>query len=250
MTIIQKPAHATRQSKTKTKKIGFVLHWMVGNLQSTTYKFQSPAVPLNKDYASAHYGIGDNGEVYQYVHNNFIAYHAGNSTANQNYIGIEHAGGTELFKNGPRKKPTEACHQASIELLTQLCTELEIHELIRGKNIFKHSEIVPTQCCGSLDIDYITQQVNNNLKNNNMSLKDYSKNFDLKSLESDVQNALNMNDLDFVLNRLRSVVNEKDQAKNQLKQLQDSVSQNSVNSDNLTDEEKKQFLNLVTKLIN
>jgi N-acetyl-anhydromuramyl-L-alanine amidase AmpD len=153
MNIIQKPINRLNYSTTKTQKVGFVLHWIVGEIETAYATFRNP---LRR--ASAHFGIGSNGQIDQYVPIEQVAYHAGNWEANKKYIGIEHAGGQLI--NGVRKKPTHECHLASIQLIIKLCRDLGIAKLERGKNIFKHSEIVPTQCCGSLDIDYIANEVN------------------------------------------------------------------------------------------
>lgn len=161
MNIIQKPVNSSNYTKQSTKKVGFVLHWIVGEVESADATFANSAKQV-----SAHYGIGSNGEVHQYVADEYIAWHAGNWEANTKYIGIEHAGGQDLG-GGNRKKPTEQCHLTSIELITELCRKHGISQLIRGQNIFKHSEIKATQCCGSLDIDRITNAVNNNFNNNN-----------------------------------------------------------------------------------
>lgn len=158
MNIIQKTINPKNWTKTRTKKTGFVLHWIVGDLDDAERAFKNAARPV-----SAHFGIGDKGEIHQYVDTQYVAHHAGVWEANQAYIGIEHSGGN-LLKDGTRRKPTHECHLASIELITKLCRDLGINKLERGKNIFKHSEIKATQCCGSLDIDYITNEVNKRLQ--------------------------------------------------------------------------------------
>lgn len=163
MKIIKKTISNKNYSSKRTNKIGFVLHWIVGELSFADSQFANP-----NSRVSAHYGIGSNGLIHQYLDPNLVAWHAGNSTANANYIGIEHAGGQLI--NGVRKKPTLECHNSSVELITSLCRIYKISKLEYKKNIFKHSDIVPTQCCGSLDVQYIIQKVNNNL-NNNMSEK-------------------------------------------------------------------------------
>jgi N-acetyl-anhydromuramyl-L-alanine amidase AmpD len=148
------PSNYTDQ---RTQKIGFVLHWMAGTLASTDRTFQNP-----KRQASAHFGIGANGEIHQYIEIDKIAWHAGSWDANTKYIGIEHEGGYQL-SDGQLAKPSEECHQASIELITHLCKELKMIKLEYKKNIFRHSDIKATQCCGSLDIDLIIREVNKNL---------------------------------------------------------------------------------------
>jgi N-acetylmuramoyl-L-alanine amidase CwlA len=148
------PANYTNQS---SQKVGFVMHWMAGTLASTDRTFQD-----SKRKASAHFGIGADGTIHQYLDIDKIAWHAGDWEANKKYIGIEHEGGFRLANN-QLAKPSKKCHEASIELITQLCRELKILKLEYKKNIFKHSDIKATQCCGSLDVDLIIREVNNNL---------------------------------------------------------------------------------------
>ena len=159
MEIIQKSISKNNYSTKTSHKTGFVLHWIVGELSSADATFANP-----NRMASAHYGIGSNGEIHQYVPDNQIAWHAGNSQANRDYIGIEHAGGQMI--GNTRKVPTNTCHESSITLITSLCRKLGIKKLVRGQNIFKHNEVslAPTECSGSLRIDFITQRVNENLQ--------------------------------------------------------------------------------------
>ncbi len=142
--IKQVPAHPTNYSQSKSKKIGVVFHWIVGELSSADAKFQKP-----NQKVSAHFGIGSNGEIHQYVPIENIAWHAGNSVANRNYIGIEHAGG-QLLKDGSRKKPTQACHDASARLIRWLNEEHNIP--IVG---YPHNQFTATMCSGTLDYRYI-----------------------------------------------------------------------------------------------
>lgn len=155
MNIKQVPAAPTNYSIRKTKKVGIVFHWMVGEIAACDATFQNP----NRK-ASAQYGIGSNGEIHQYVKDENVAFHCGSDAGNVKWIGIEHAGGQLI--NGVRKTPTEACIQASIELCKMLCQKHGF-KLVRGQTAFKHSEVspAPTMCCGYLDIDRIVNSANN-----------------------------------------------------------------------------------------
>lgn len=123
-----------------------VLHWIVGTLASADATFANP-----DRKASAHYGI-NNKTIHQYVKEEDTAWHCGNYGANQTSIGIEHEGGW-LLADGTRKKPTDSTHQASGELVADICRRYNIP--IDRKHIKKHSEYRPTQCPGSLDVDRI-----------------------------------------------------------------------------------------------
>lgn len=155
MNIVQVPADPSNYTARVTKKRGIVFHWMVGEIAACDATFKNPS-----RNASAHYGVGSNGEIHQYVPDDYIAWHAGNGLANVNYIGIEHAGG-QLLPDGTRKKPTQACHDASVELCRYL-SKKHGFVLEYGRNAFRHNDVSdkPTQCCGTLDIDYIINKTN------------------------------------------------------------------------------------------
>lgn len=160
-TVTQVPAHTNNYSKNIYPKTGIVLHWIVGSLASADKTFQDPG-----RIASVQYGIGKNGEIHQYVEDKFTAYHAGVSKYNQNYFGIEHEGG-HLY-NGERVKPSQACHESSVKLVAWLCKMYNIP--CDRKHIIKHSETgYATQCCGTLDIDYIVSEANKLLNSNPMA---------------------------------------------------------------------------------
>lgn len=155
------PAHTNNYSKNIYPKTGIVLHWIVGSLASADRAFQDP----NRK-ASTQYGIGKDGTIHQYVDDKYTAYHAGVSKYNQNYIGIEHEGG-HLYA-GERVKPSPECHQSSIRLVAWLCKTYNIP--CNRQSIIKHSETgYATQCCGTLDIDYIVSEASK-LLNNNMEI--------------------------------------------------------------------------------
>jgi hypothetical protein len=157
MDIKQVPAHTNNYGKDNTKKSGIVFHWIVGESADATF-----ANPNRR--ASAHYSILSNGEIHQHVADEKVAWHAGNGLANVNYIGIEHAGGQLI--NGQRKKPTPECHEASAQLCAMLCRKHGFR-LARPKPAFKHKEVSDksTECCGTLDIDWIVNRTNQILNN-------------------------------------------------------------------------------------
>lgn len=136
----------------KYKKKGIVLHWAVGEIGTVDKTFKNP-----HRGASAHFCIGSQGQVHQYVNENMAAWHAGNWWYNKYYIGIEHAGG-QLVRPNKRKKPTKACHKASAELVARLCMKHNIP--CNSKHIIKHKEVKATMCPGSLDTGLIIREAN------------------------------------------------------------------------------------------
>lgn len=120
MTIIRKPTPHQTKGRGKYKPEAIVLHIMQGTLKGTDAWFNNP-----KSNVSAHYGIGKNGEVHQYVDEKDTAYHAGivkrpswklfkpNSNPNFYTIGIEHEGTfTDAW--------TDQMKQASAELVKNI----------------------------------------------------------------------------------------------------------------------------------
>lgn len=154
------PAHINNYSKNIYSKTGITMHWIVGTLASAGVTFQNPS-----RQASAHYGIGKNGEIHQFVEDKYTAFHAGVSKYNQSHLAIEHEGGQLV--SGQRVKPSTACHAASAKLVAWLCKTYNIP--CNRKNIIKHSETgYATECSGSLDIDLIVSEANKILNSSNM----------------------------------------------------------------------------------
>jgi N-acetylmuramoyl-L-alanine amidase len=115
-----------------------VLHWMAGTLKSTDKTFQNPL-----RQASAHFGVGGDGTVHQYVAVGDTAYHSGNWWVNLKSIGIEHEGNVGI-------PITEATYKASAELLAQICIQFQIEP--SEETFIPHRKVMATACPGTLDI--------------------------------------------------------------------------------------------------
>ena len=115
-----------------------ICHWMAGTLEGTIQHFQ------NKDsQVSAHFGVGRNGRVVQFVPLRATAWHSGHWLTNLKSIGIE-------FEGAPGVAITEEAYRSGRELL----------KLIQGQTgivpseytVFPHNHFKATQCPGTLDI--------------------------------------------------------------------------------------------------
>lgn len=124
-----------RKGKTIDK---IVCHWMVGTLAGTDAHFKKASSKV-----SAHYGVAGK-EVHQYVLEDDTAWHAGNYDMNLRSLGIEHEG-------GPDSPISEETYNTSAQLISELSVKYKIP--LDRKHILKHSEIVATQCPGTLDVD-------------------------------------------------------------------------------------------------
>ena len=147
------------------------LHIMVGYLTGTDSVFQHPGG------ASAHYGIGADGTIHQYVNENDGSWSDANYASNNSTISIEHEGG---MNNIPC---TQACMDASAKLCADIAqrhgwTHLW-HDGLKG-NIWLHREIPGTDHAGcpdrapnSLDVTYVINKANQLLQGeDDMSAED------------------------------------------------------------------------------
>lgn len=186
MDIIQKPCAAgnwragRKFSATSPKIAGLVIHVMDGYLAGTDALFNT--APQDRkggqkgNPSSAHYGIGQGGEVHQYVQDADTAYHAGRvnkpvwpliqpfwndatgkySGVNPNSItiGIEHEGAAGQAFAAKLKLAFEwpdAMVQASAELIATLCVKHSI-PIERGFIVGHHEIFQPKPCPGDLAI--------------------------------------------------------------------------------------------------
>lgn len=148
------------------------LHIMVGHLAGTDSVFLNA-----KSRASAHYGIGADGSIHQYVSESDGSYSDANFTSNNSTISIEHEGGM----NGV------PCTQACIDASARLCADIARrygwthlwHDGLNG-NIWLHREVPGTDHYGcpdlapnGLDVNYVINKANELLKGDeDMALTD------------------------------------------------------------------------------
>lgn len=121
------------------------LHIMVGYLAGTDSTFANSA-----SQASAHYGIGADGTIHQYVSERDGSYSDANHASNNSCISIEHEGG---MAQGA------VCTQACIDASARLCADIARrygwehlwHDGLKG-NVWLHREIPGTDhaCCPDL----------------------------------------------------------------------------------------------------
>ena len=147
------------------------LHIMVGHLAGTDSVFLNPG-----SQASAHYGIGANGAIHQYVRENDGSYSDANFASNNSTISIEHEGGMAGVP----------CTQACMDASAQLCADIARrhgwthlwHDGLNG-NIWLHREIpgtdhygCPDRCVNALPVDRIINRANELLRGDDMSAED------------------------------------------------------------------------------
>ncbi|RBP98448.1 N-acetylmuramoyl-L-alanine amidase [Bifidobacterium aemilianum] len=135
------------------------LHIMVGHLAGTDAVFANPG-----STASAHYGIGADGTIHQYVAETDGSYSDANWESNNSTISIEHEGGMDGVPC------TRACLDASAELMADIARRYGWdrlwHEGLDG-NVWLHREVPGTDHAGcpdlapnGLDVDYVIDKAN------------------------------------------------------------------------------------------
>ena len=148
------------------------LHIMVGHLAGTDSVF------LNANsQASAHYGIGADGTIHQYVSESDGSWSDANFTSNNSTISIEHEGGMNGIP----------CTQACMDASARLCADIARrygwthlwHDGLNG-NIWLHREVPGTDHYGcpdlapnGLDVNYVINKANQILEGDDeMALTD------------------------------------------------------------------------------
>lgn len=96
--------------------------------------------------ASAHFGVGRNNNVDQYVPVGDTAWHSGNWAANISSIGIENVNSSGA--------PSWSIDEATFNTLVELCRDqAKVHglgKLVVGQNLFGHRDFKATACPGQL----------------------------------------------------------------------------------------------------
>lgn len=138
MNITQKPS-PNFNARIQFKPELIVVHIMAGTLVGTDSWFATPTSQV-----SAHYGVGLNGEIHQYVDEKNRAWHAGRVdhpsftlykpgiNPNDYTIGIEHEG-TDLSKSPQNQL------QTSVDLIKDICTRWNIP--IDREHIIGHYQV-------------------------------------------------------------------------------------------------------------
>ncbi len=148
------------------------LHVMVGYLAGTDSTFANQS-----SQASAHYGIGSDGEIHQYVAEADGSFSDANYESNNSTISIEHEGG---MADGA------VCTQACIDASARLCADIARrygwkklwHDGLKG-NVWLHREIPGTDHAACPDLaphglpyQQVIDKANNLLEGKDMALTD------------------------------------------------------------------------------
>lgn len=116
--------------------------------------FQNP----NRE-TSAHYGIGYNGEICQYVAEKDTAWANANWESNKHSVTIENSDWTLA----PEYKITDATLNSLIRLVADIASRNHLGKLIYGQNINVHGDVAATSCPGP----YIRQKLSQIIASSN-----------------------------------------------------------------------------------
>jgi N-acetylmuramoyl-L-alanine amidase CwlA len=123
-----------------------VLHSMAGSMQGTIAHFSNPAT-----IPSAHYGIGYDGRIVQFLPEDVTSYNAGVYSVNQRSISLEN----EDFGNNQAVRP-EVLYDTNSKLVADISMAWGIP--LDREHVKIHRDFVNTACPGNLDIDRIIRQ--------------------------------------------------------------------------------------------
>jgi N-acetylmuramoyl-L-alanine amidase len=156
MNIINIPSQHHTSGRKRFRPEAIVIHIMEGTLSGTDSWFRD-----SRSKVSAHYGIGNNGEIHQYVEEINTAWHAGRVNApvwpliksggnnmfinpNLYTIGIEHEGNED-------SDWTDKMYEASASLIKDISTRWGIP--IDRSHIIGHHEIYSLKTCPGSKVD-------------------------------------------------------------------------------------------------
>ena len=147
-TVRQNPAYSGNYSNSrfgaKVNKI-VIHHAATTDFDGIGRTFKTPG-----RNASAHYGVGRNNNVDQYVSEAHMAWHAGTSNPatnpNPSSIGIEHVNSS----GAPNWSIDEKTFNTSVELVRDIAKRHGLLPLKVGVNLFQHKDFAPTYCAGRM----------------------------------------------------------------------------------------------------
>lgn len=168
MIIVNVPSPNFTQGRRGYSPQAIVIHIMEGSLHGTDSWFQNAISKV-----SAHYGIGQKGEIHQYVKESNTAWHAGRVHApswaiiipagnglyyNPNFytVGIEHEGDAE-------SDWTEVMYNTSSQLISEISKRWNIP--VDRDHVIGHHEIYSLKTCPGFKVDIdklMSMALNNN----------------------------------------------------------------------------------------
>lgn len=143
MNIRQNPASTSNYTVGRSKGINKIIlhHAATTSFDGIGSTFKNPS-----RQASAHYGVGQNGNIDQYVQEKDTAWHAGDWDANSSSIGIENVNSS----GAPNWDVADSTIDTLVELVRDIATRHGLMPVQVGKNLFQHNNFSPTYCAGKV----------------------------------------------------------------------------------------------------
>lgn len=140
---VRVPAHPSNYTKGRNTAITDVtIHHMAGVLSAEACGNIFARAGRN---GSAHYGIGNSGEVGQYVDEGDTAWTNSNWPSNCRSVTIE----TSNSATGGDWPVSDAAYDTLIKLVADIAKRNNLGNLVAGKNLTWHSMFAPTTCPGN-----------------------------------------------------------------------------------------------------
>lgn len=146
---VRVPAHPSNYTKGRSTAItDITIHHMAGVLSAETCGNIFARAGRN---GSSHYGIGNGGEIGQYVNEEDTAWTNSNWPSNCRSVTIE----TSNSATGGDWPVGDAAYSSLIKLVADIAKRNNLGTLVAGKNLTWHSMFAPTTCPG----DYLRARV-------------------------------------------------------------------------------------------
>lgn len=143
MNIRQNPASTSNYTVGRSKGINKIIlhHAATTSFDGIGATFKNPSRGV-----SAHYGVGQNGNIDQYVQEKDTAWHAGDWDANSSSIGIENVNSS----GAPNWDVADSTIDTLVDLVRDIATRHGLMPVQVGKNLFQHKNFVATYCAGKV----------------------------------------------------------------------------------------------------
>ena len=158
-TLRQNPANGGNYSPDRSAYGGRINKIVIHHAATTDFDGIGATFRALGRYASAHYGVGRNNNVDQYVAEKDVAWHAGNWAANISSIGIENVNAS----GAPDWAVADSTFNTLVELVRDIAKRNGLLPLRVGISLFGHKDFSATACPGQLygRLQELADKVNN-----------------------------------------------------------------------------------------
>ena len=158
-TLRQNPANSGNYSLDRSAYGGRINKIVIHHAATTDFDGIGATFRASGRYASAHYGVGRNNNVDQYVAEKDVAWHAGHWPANISSVGSENVNAS----GAPDWAIADSTFNTLVELVRDIAKRNGLLPLRVGVNLFGHKDFSATACPGQLygRLQELADKVNN-----------------------------------------------------------------------------------------